>query len=125
MLDIYLKEVDTNPEICDKVYATGRAFLFKLCKLVEGNQGDRKKKSANGGNRREQKLKKEIKKLRQIIAKTRNELYKRKHRMKVTNKEKEIIKELRVLIEKNTTNEKCKGAKAGQAELEKDKVGKI
>ena len=95
----------------------GRAFLFKLCKLVEGNQGDRKKKSANGGNRREQKLKKEIKKLRQIIAKTRNELYKRKHRMKATNKEKEIIKELRVLIEKNTTNEKCKGAKAGQAEL--------
>ena len=125
MLDIYLKEVDTNPEICDKVYATGRAFLFKLCKLVEGNQGDRKKKSANGGNRREQKLKKEIKKLRQIIAKTRNELYKRKHRMKATNKEKEIIKELRVLIEKNTTNEKCKGAKAGQAELEKYKVGKI
>ena len=93
--------------------------------MVEGNQGDRKKKSANGGNRREQKLKKEIKKLRQIIAKTRNELYKRKRRMEATNKEKEIIKELRVLTEKNATNEKCKGAKAGQAELEEDKVGKM
>ena len=51
-MDIYLKEVDTIPEICDKVYATGRAIGFKLGKLAEGNQGDRKKKSANGGNRR-------------------------------------------------------------------------
>ena len=57
ILDIYLKEIDTISEICDKVYAEGRAIGFKLGKLVEGNQGDRKKKSANEGNRRERKLK--------------------------------------------------------------------
>ena len=61
VLEIYLKEVDTIPEICYKVYATGRAIGFKLGKLVEGDQGDRKKKSVYGGNRRERKLKKEIK----------------------------------------------------------------
>ena len=60
ILDTYLKEVDTIPEICDKVYAIRRAIGLKLGKLVEGNQGDRKKKIANGGNRRERKLKKEI-----------------------------------------------------------------
>ena len=74
ILDIYLKEVDTIPEICDKVYVMGRSIGIRLGKLVEGDQGDRKKKSANGGNRRERKLKKEIKELRQIVAKTSNEL---------------------------------------------------
>ena len=64
ILDIYLKDADTIPEICDNVYAMGRAIGFKLGKLVEGNQGDRKKKSANGENRQEQKLKKQIKELR-------------------------------------------------------------
>ena len=75
ILDIHLKEVDTIPVICDKVYAMGRAIGFKLGKLVEGNQADRKKKSVNGGKRREQKLNKEIKELRQIVAKTSNKLY--------------------------------------------------
>ena len=51
ILDIYLKEVDTIPEICDKICAVGRAIGFKLGKLVVGDQGDRKKKNANGGNR--------------------------------------------------------------------------
>ena len=63
VLDIYLKEVDTIPEICDKVYAMRRAIGFKLGKLVESDKDERKKKSANGGNRREQKLKNEIKEL--------------------------------------------------------------
>ena len=44
ILDIYLIEVDSIPEICDKVYAMGRSIGFKLSKLVGGNQGDRKKK---------------------------------------------------------------------------------
>ena len=60
ILHIYLKEVETIPEICGKVYAIGGAIGFKLDKLVEGDQGDSKKKSANGGNRWEQKLKREI-----------------------------------------------------------------
>ena len=92
VLDIYLQEVDTIPEICDKVYAMGRAIGFKLGKLVESDKGERKKKSANGGSRGEQKLKNEIKELCQIVAKTSNALYRRRQQRKATKKEKEIIK---------------------------------
>ena len=35
VLDIYLKKVDTIPEICDKVHAMGRVTGFKLGKLVK------------------------------------------------------------------------------------------
>ena len=111
VLDIYLKEVDTIPEIRNKVYAMGRAIGFKLGKLVEGDQGDRNKKNANGGNRREWKLQKEIKELHQIVAKTSNELYIRGQQRKVTKKEKGFIKELRVLIEKDTTNYNMRNAR--------------
>ena len=52
ILDIYLKEVDTIPKICDKVYAMGRSTGFRLGKFVEGDLGDRKEKSVNGGNRK-------------------------------------------------------------------------
>ena len=89
----------------------GRATGFKLDKCVEGNQGDREKKSANGGNRWERNLKKEIKELRQIVAKTSNKLYRRRQRRKAIKKEKEIIKELRVLIGKDTTNYNLRNAK--------------
>ena len=96
--------IDIIPEICDKVYAMGRAIGFKLGNLVEKDKGERKKQGANGGNRRERKLKKEIKELHQIVAKTSNELYRRGQRRKATKKENEIIKKLRVLINKDTTN---------------------
>ena len=86
----------------------GRAIGFKLCKLVEGDQGDRKKKSSNGGNRRERKLKKEIKELRQVVAKISNELYRKRQRRKAT---KVIIKELGVLIKKDTTNYNMRNAR--------------
>ena len=39
VLDIYMKEVDTIPVICDKVYAMRKAFDFKLGKLVESDNG--------------------------------------------------------------------------------------
>ena len=104
VLDIYLNEVDIIPEICDKVYAMGRAIGFKLGNLVEKDKGEKKKQGANGGNRREQKLKKGIKELHQIVAKTSNELYRRGQRRKATKKENEIIKKLRVLVNKDTTN---------------------
>ena len=110
-MDIYLKEADTIPEIYDKVYAMGRAIGFKLGKLVGSDKGERKKKSANVGNRRERKLKKEIKDLCQIVAKTSNELYRRRQRRKATKKKKDIIKELRVLVDKNTTNYNLRNAR--------------
>ena len=110
-MDIYLEEIDTIPEICDKVYAIGRAIGFKLVKLVEGDQGDRKKKNANGGNRPDRKLKKEIKELCQNVAKTSTELSRRRQQRKVTKKEKEIIKELIFLTEKDTTNYNVRNAR--------------
>ena len=51
VLDIYLKEVDTTPGICDKIYTMGRAIVFKLRNLAQGGSGERKNKSAIGGNR--------------------------------------------------------------------------
>ena len=55
--------------------------------------------------------KKEIKELRQVVAKTSNELYRRRQQRKATNKEKEIIKELRVLVDKDTTNYNLRNAR--------------
>ena len=111
ILDIYLKEVDTTPEICDKVYAMRTAIGFKLGKLLESDICERKKKSANGGNRREQKLKRQIKELRQIVAKMSNELYRRRQPRKATKKEKKIIKKSRVLTDKDTTNFNLRNAR--------------
>ena len=82
----------------------GRATGFKLGKLVEGDQGNRKKITANGRNRWEWKLKREIKELRQIVAKTSNKLYRMRQRRKATKKEKKVIKELRVMIDKDKIN---------------------
>ena len=123
ILDIYLKKVDTIPEICDKVYAMGRATGFKLGKFAEGHQGDRTKKSVNGENRWERKLKKAIKELYQIETKTNTELYRRKQQRKATKKEKEIIKGLRVMTEKDTTNYNLKNAR--EQWLDKLKYKKI
>ena len=67
-------------------------------------KGERKKKSENGGDRWEGKLKKEIKELCQIVAKTINEPYRRRQLKKATKIEKEIIKELGVLIDKDKAN---------------------
>ena len=124
VLDIYLKEVDTIPEICDKVYAMGIAIGFKLGKLAKGDQGDRTKKSANGANRREWQLKKEIKEISQIVAKTSNKLYRRRQQRKATKNEKEIIKELSFLIVKDATNHNLINAR-GQWLDKKNKVGKM
>ena len=82
----------------------GRATSIKLGKLVEVNHSNRKKRLTNGDNRREHKLKKEIKQLRQVVAKASNELYPRRMRRKATKKEKKIIKELKASIGKETTS---------------------
>ena len=49
--------------------------------------------------------------MRQIVAKTRNELCRRRQRRKATKKEKQIIKKLRVLIDKDTTNYNLRNAR--------------
>ena len=50
---------------------------------ADGNESERRKSKSE---------------LCQIVAKTRNELYRRRQQRKATKKEKEIIKKLRVLI---------------------------
>ena len=52
-------------------------------------------RKAEGGNRRERKLKAEMKKLRPDIARAGNELHRRKQQRKATKKEKEILRELK------------------------------
>ena len=122
ILDINQKKIDTIPQVCNKVYAMGKETGFNLGKLIKDVQGDRKRKSANGGNRREPKLKK-IKKSRQIVVKTSNELCRKRQRRNATKKEKEIVKELRVLIEKDTANYNLRNARE-QWKVQKDKIDK-
>ena len=69
ILVLYLRYVDTIPEMCDKVYAMGRAIASKLGVRVHKQQPGEKKRNAAGGNHWERKLKKEIKELQQKIAK--------------------------------------------------------
>ena len=68
-------------------------------------------KDPKGGNRRERILKKEIKELRQWIARTSNELFRRKVRRKATKKEKEILKQLKVQIGNELTSNNFKNHK--------------
>ena len=104
ILALYLRDVDIIPEICDKVYVMGRAIASKMGVRVDKEQPGKKKGNAERGNRRERKLKKEIKELRQKIAKTSNELYRRKQQRKATAKEKAILKELSTKIQKDTAS---------------------
>ena len=87
--------MNTIPKICDEVYAMGRSIASKLGLRVDKEQPGKKKGNAEGENRWERKLKKEIKELQQNIAKTSNELYRRKQQRKATANEKAILKELR------------------------------
>ena len=48
--------MDTVPEICDKVYAMGRAIASELGVRVDKEQAGKKKGNAAGGNRWERKL---------------------------------------------------------------------
>ena len=68
-------------------------------------------KDPKGGNRRERILKKKIKELRQWIARTSNELFRRKLRRKATKKEKEILKQLKVQMGNELTSNNFKNHK--------------
>ena len=57
----------------------------------------RKSKPSNG-NRRERKLRAEMKRLTQQIARTSNEIYRRTQKRKATTKEKELLNELKKLM---------------------------
>ena len=110
ILRLYLPSADAIPEITDIVYAMGKAVAHATgVKPKERN--DNRTKKVEGGNRRERKLKAEMKKLRQDIAKSGNELHRRKQQRKATKKEKRIIIELKTKIEKETTSRNLRTAK--------------
>ena len=63
--------------------------------MKQRDNNSTRKRIADGGNRRERKLKKEMKELRQNIARVSSEIHQRKQRRKATLKEKKILKELK------------------------------
>ena len=79
VLGQYLIEANTIPEITDNVYAMGKAIAFKLG-MKQPERNGTAVKDANGGNRQERKLTKEINELRQWKIRTSNELFRRKVR---------------------------------------------
>ena len=83
LLSIYLINVDTKPEITDKLYAMGKAIGHKLGAGQKQRSGSRRQR-AGGGNRRERKLNREMKELRQGIARISNQLHRRKSRRKAS-----------------------------------------
>ena len=94
VLRMYLPSADTVPEITDIVHAMGKAVGYATGVRSKESNGNGVRK-AEGGNRRERKLKAEMKKLRQDIARAGNELHRRKQQRKATKKEKEILRELK------------------------------
>ena len=55
-------------------------------------------KISKNGNKRERKLKAETKELRQLIARTINEIYRRKQRKMGKPKKKKILKQLKIIM---------------------------
>ena len=101
ILKRFLKNKDEIQVITEAVYAMGNAVAKKM--------GIKKKEishKAKGGNRRERKLKDEIKGLRRKIAHISNELHRRKIRRKATKREKEIMKNLKMQLEGGKTTRK-------------------
>ena len=97
IMSCYNRGKHTIPSITDKIYAMGKATEKKMG--IDPNEKKNTKRLKNG-NKRERKLEVEIKELRQLIARTSNEIYRRKQRRKGTPKDKKILKQL-----KKTMNE--------------------
>ena len=76
--------MDEIPEITDVVYAMGKAIAEKIGITKKDRQ---QKKKPGNGNRRERKLKAEIKQLRQKIARISNEMHRRKEKQRKGRKE--------------------------------------
>ena len=92
ILGKYLKEVDVILEITDVVYAMGKAIAEKIGIMKKDRQ---QKKKPGNGNRRERKLKAEMKQLCQKIARISNEMHRRKEKRKATKREKRNLVDLK------------------------------
>lgn len=94
VMGLYVYDDMDIGRLTDVVYAMGRAMATIL-----GVSPKEKKRVVKGGNRRERKLKSEIKILRQRIARASNEIHRRKVNRKQTKKEKKILQELSTCLE--------------------------
>ena len=74
-----------------------KAFEKKIGIDPNGKKKHTSKISENA-NKRERKLKAEIKELRQLNARTINEIYRRKQRKMGTPKKKKILKQLKIIM---------------------------
>lgn len=90
ILETHLRNGEKVEEIVDTVYAMGKAVVT----LMEVKKKE-KNRRVNGGNRRERKMKNRMKELRQLIAKTCNELHRRKIRRKPSRRERKILREIK------------------------------
>ena len=93
----YLEVVNGIPATTDIVYAMGNAITKKMG--IYKKKEPRKSRPGNG-NRRERRMKAEMKQSRQSIARVSNELHRRKQKRKSTRKEKMIFKELKIQVER-------------------------
>lgn len=94
ILSVELKEANDIMKITDTVYAMGKA-VAKMTGVKKKEAG----RVVPGGNRSERKLRHQIKQLRQLIARTANELHRRKMRRKPTKRERRLLKEIGTRIE--------------------------
>ena len=78
----------------------GKAVGYAMGVRSKESNGNGVRKE-EGGNRRERKLKAEMKKLRQDIARAVNKLHRRKQQRKATKKEKEILREFKMNMNGN------------------------
>ena len=99
ILDQYLHGDENIPEITEKVYSLGKVIAIKTGIVLKERKAKGKQNPSNG-NRRERKLKAEMKKLRQQIARASNEIHvrRRTEKRKATTKEKKLLKQLQKLM---------------------------
>ena len=103
ILGKYLKDVDEIPEITDVVYAVGKAIAEKIGITKKDRQ---QKKKPGNGNRREHKLKAEMRQLCQKIARISNEMHRRKEKRKAMKREKRNLADLKKTNGRSNNN-KC------------------
>ena len=111
ILEKYLRSADTISEIIDTVYTMGKSVGGVMeVKPKVGN--DNRCRKAAGGNRREGKLKADMKELRQNMTRTGNELYRRIQQRKTSAKEIKILKNLKTKMNnKDVTSRNLRTAK--------------
>ena len=101
VLGKYFNEDRDIPEVTDFVYAMGKAIASILGIKTKVSK---EKLKSKGGNRRERRVKREMKESRKWIVRISNEVHRRKKHRKASWKENKVLKELQLRLEgKKTT----------------------